>query len=701
MDLVAWSSTVEVGLHRPPLLRVNGKAPLDPGWTVGPFEDPGHWRDLLVNHHGNVGIVCGRGVLAIDVDSYKDAGEGSWDARVADCGLDVDTVVALTGRGGRHYFYSYDPALHVPSGPARPTRLSRDRDQSRRRPGRLRTVDPSRHRTGVRLRGRSGPGREGHGTGHHGAARAARRQPGRVVGDVRSLAPLGDDEVAQLDPSDVEAARILVEHFDGHDPARMHDNTIGVWRPDKDDGSASVTVGHIGPGVAKVWTDGWAPFEQNKVYDLGQLKAMAGLGPRIEIPDVPELPDGYRLWQHGDGDVPVPVLDAAARHGLIGAYLDLVEDETEVNVAPVGAMLLVNLGTLIGRAATVHIGEHHHHANLFLLPVGETSTGGKGSADAVVERLITEVEPSFVVRHVLGGFGSGEAVVYEMRDVKDETAVEKRRVITEAEFSAGLRVARREQSILSQIIRQGFDYKPIQHRTKSHGAIIATGHHLAIVGAITPKELAECSTDLDMENGYLNRFLFVHSEIVRVLPFGGRIDGAEVRSIAGHIRNALDKLADRPTAEYLITAGGEIGELWGPWYHKVRFGTGTVPALTRRQHVHVPRMALILAVLDGAGALGADHLRAAMAWSDYSVATVERLFGRSATGKAAQLLEAIREAGRDGLDGTAQRNLFARNLGGSEIEALRHQLEERHLIHTFKKPTGGRPVHISVVGPLR
>jgi hypothetical protein len=200
---------------------------------------------------------------------------------------------------------------------------------------------------------------------------------------------------------------------------------------------------------------------------------------------------------------------------------------------------------------------------------------------------------------------------------------------------------------------------------------------------------------LDVENGWLNRFMFAHSEIVRVLPFGGEVDADRLRVITRLIRKHLDELDERPMAEYFITAGTQVGRLWAPWYSGVRFGTGSIPALTRRQHVHVARTALILAVVDGVSTITVDHLLAAQAWSDYLVATVEYLFG-GVVGKAAQLLQAIREAGPDGLDGTGQRNVFHRNVNGHELDALREELEARHLIHSFKRATGGRPALISV-----
>jgi hypothetical protein len=243
--------------------------------------------------------------------------------------------------------------------------------------------------------------------------------------------------------------------------------------------------------------------------------------------DGPDIPAGYRLWRPGDGDLPAPRLSNAAYHGPIGDLLRLVKPETEAHQAAVGAILLTKLGTIIGRRATVHIGEIYHHANLFTLMVGETSTGAKGSADGVVDRFMQDVDVTFYERHVVSGFGSGESLIDTFRDVSDAERGkgvlprEKRLVIDEAEFSRVLRVAHKEGSILGQVVRQGFDYKPIQHRTKTHGAIIATGHHLSVVGSITPRELVACISDLDIDNGLLNRFLFIHSEMGQLLPFGG------------------------------------------------------------------------------------------------------------------------------------------------------------------------------------
>jgi hypothetical protein len=103
-DLVSVSRHLEEVLGVPPLIRCNGKAPLDPGWTTGPRTDPDRWRDRLVGHDHNVGMLTGHGLVVIDVDLYPPDAEGSLE-RLRDLGLSTETPTAITGgreHGHRH-----------------------------------------------------------------------------------------------------------------------------------------------------------------------------------------------------------------------------------------------------------------------------------------------------------------------------------------------------------------------------------------------------------------------------------------------------------------------------------------------------------------------------------------------------------------------------------------------------------------------
>ena len=215
--------------------------------------------------------------------------------------------------------------------------------------------------------------------------------------------------------------------------------------------------------------------------------------------------------------------------------------------------------------------------------------------------------------------------------------------------------------------------------------MISTGHHVSIDGEITPEELIELSATLDLKNGWLNRFLFFHSALWDVLPFGGSIDRVGLAGIAEEIKEAFAWLGEPVklngvSRTYHVwsekdakTAKGKaLARFYDPWYRSVRTGTGLGADLTCRQHVHVPRLMLILAVLDRAERLTVEHFEAAKAWNDYSVATIERLFDCAGVfGKTKQLLNAVRETGEAGLDGTKQVLMFKNSLDTAGVARLR------------------------------
>src|SRR5262249_23720168 len=110
----AISSELETALGVPPLIRINGKRPLDQSWSSGPRRDPMGWRRRLREHHGNVGLLTGDGLVVVDVDLYV-AGADDAITELHHLGLERYTVTCLTGGGGRHLYYR--SPMTVPSRP--------------------------------------------------------------------------------------------------------------------------------------------------------------------------------------------------------------------------------------------------------------------------------------------------------------------------------------------------------------------------------------------------------------------------------------------------------------------------------------------------------------------------------------------------------------------------------------------------------
>lgn len=669
VDLMAVSRHLEQTLGVPPLIRCNGKAPLDAAWTTGPRTDPVQWRRRLDGHRHNVGMVTGAGLLVVDVDLYHPDGEGSLD-RLRDLGLPVQTVTAITGGGGRHYLYRVtEPVQSGPLAGFGGVDIKCDGGQV--------IVSPSVHPE---------------------SGRAYEWEFNWAPGDVEPLAlpesilalcrSGGEGVKRQLDERDEHAVDLLVEHFGGHHP-RIRAGWVEVCRPGKDDG-ASATVGRLGPGVVKVWSSNW-PGLTAAVYSLHELRKLAGVAEPTVSARPLQPPDGYRWWQPGDDDIPKPVLGPDAYRGPVGDYLELVAGNTEAHPAPIGFTILAHLGAWLGRSLRYVAGPIVQYPNLWGITVGPTSSGGKGVAAGTAAVLLDALDPFIRSRHALTGFGSGPALVDAVRDT-DDGSVQKSRLIHDQEMAGVFRVCLMRDSTLSETLRKAFDGEPLESRTRGHGQVVATNHHIGVIGAITADELRRMMDEGSIRNGLGNRFLYLWSELVDRLPYGGRIDPVKTGRIA-------DVIAERVTAalerRYVIEPGGPLAEVWDDWYDTRRAGVGkgAIAELTARHHVHAARLAILYAALDGVDELGPDQMRSAIAWCDYSLGTAELVFGDGVVGRARKLLDAIRGSGPEGLDGRAQDAVFGGNVTG--LADLRGELEAARLIHSMDLATGGRPRLVS------
>jgi hypothetical protein len=406
-----------------------------------------------------------------------------------------------------------------------------------------------------------------------------------------------------------------------------------------------------------------------------------------------ELPAGWRVWHPRDEIVRAPLLHRDAYRGPVGRYLDLLDGRTEAHPAAVGIEVLACVGTLIGRRASYRAGRITHHANLYAAVVGPSSEGAKGVADDETRELMRAVSPDFPKQHAIGGLGSGETLVRELDDARDPPS-DRRRVITDAELVSVFKIVKRDGSILGDILRKAFDYGPLRHSTIGNKAAVASNHHVAVVGSITPEDLRAYLDELSIANGLGNRFLYIWSQMAALLPHGAEIDPVQLGAIADEIRAALETLAERsrPRGSLFLALNPGAKSLWSDFYRLRRTGVGTghLKALTSRQVAHAARLAVVYAVLDRSRIITRDHVAAAIAWCDYSIETIRMAFPEPVAGRAAQLLAAIRAGAPDGLNGRQQHEVFHRHLEADELDELRAELETQHLIHTFKIPTGGR-----------
>ena len=406
----------------------------------------------------------------------------------------------------------------------------------------------------------------------------------------------------------------------------------------------------------------------------------------------------------GQQDDDWPVLDRAAFHGLAGRVVATLGPHTEADPAGLLLAFLAFFGSSVGAGPHALADGCMHALRLFVALVGDTSRSRKGTTSARVRSVFEHADPAWTNDRIMSGFGSGEAIVDEVRDPKmgvdkdgnpmvtDPGVEDKRLLVLEGEFARILAVAAREGSTISAIIRDAWDFGRLAARARSQKSV-ATGAHVSFVVNITVDELRRRLSETEMANGLANRYLFGCVRRSKLLPCGGQIDPAELHRLGTEVRSTLQ--AARKITRLERTAEAE--KLWAEMYAEMAKGPGgLLGAITARAEAQTLRLSVGYALLDGSAVIEAVHLRAAYALWRYCEDSAAYIFGNALGDDVAdRLLAAIRAEGDAGLDFTGQTAVFGRNIKAKRLAAARTELEGLGLIRTVAEETGGRPRMVS------
>jgi hypothetical protein len=382
-----------------------------------------------------------------------------------------------------------------------------------------------------------------------------------------------------------------------------------------------------------------------------------------------------------------PVLEPAALHGLAGRWVEAAQPHTEPSAAGILLVTLTAFGSAAGRTPHIDVGFTPHHANESVLLVGPTATGRKGETTRAGMRPIELADVDWQAR-VHSGFGSGEAVVAEVRDETENEpgAEDKRLLVQEDEFASVLAVAGRDGSTLSMILRNAWDGRPLQNRTKARKTI-ATGAHVSAVCAITPEELRRRVPEAEIANGFLNRFLLVAVYRSKLLPEPHPIPGNVVGEYAQAFASALAFARRVGCIERDADARGR----WDVAYREELSidRHGLAGAVCSRAEAHVARLSMLYALLDNSDRIRLPHLEAALAVWRYCERSALLVFGdRLGEPTADAIVEALTagDLTRDQI-----RDQFSRHKTAAELDLALDLLQTMGRVEALKVPTGGRP----------
>jgi Bifunctional DNA primase/polymerase, N-terminal len=503
---------------------------------------------------------------------------------------------------------------------------------------------------------------------------------------------------------------------------------VCYWtRPDKGHG-VSATTGYCkrtwdGAELMRVFSSNAAPFEPDKSYGKfrvfcllqagGDWKGGASLlrqlgyggnngtgkgtsDTRTTEPDF-DLPDSVP-W-------PSPP-EPATWYGLAGEIVRAIEPQTEADPIAILVQILVMFGNAIGRRPFWKVENDRHFGNLFGCLVGETAKGRKGTSMGRARQAFEKLSGSWLQSRIVSGLSSGEGLLWAVRDpiyklhhvkqkgritetqniLDDEGVHDKRLLVVESEFSLVLRAMAREGNTLSARLRDLWDTGNSRCLTKN-SPVTTTNAHVSLLAHITRAELLKALAEVEMANGFANRFLWVAVKRSKFLPLGGgEIDlGPLAHKLALAVEQA--QLADE------IPFDSPASHLFYPLYADLTVGTpGVRGVVTSRAEAQVRRLAMLYALLDFSSTVGIPHLEAAYALWNYCARSVSWVFGESTGNKLADdLLEALKAAGGQGMSGRDLHAATGRNESAANIARAMAMLVESRLAYSRPVHTGGRP----------
>jgi hypothetical protein len=415
------------------------------------------------------------------------------------------------------------------------------------------------------------------------------------------------------------------------------------------------------------------------------------------------MPDFVDICEHGEPFFacgvcwPVEPELMPAFRGPAGDFVRSFALHSEAHpIALLGTYLTI-AGNRFGPRAHMRVGATKHPGRLFFLNVGETSVARKGVSWNETVNVFEAAFPGWREDYVYSGFGSGEGViarVAERMGVDEDVGSvhDPRIVIHESEFASVLRVAGRDGSILSGVLRDAWDGSPLQNNIRRVRMKAPAGHMVSVVAHVTVDELRRELTRTDVANGFGNRLLIAKVRRTRKIAHPRMLDPSSFVSEL----NAVTKRAAGIERMRFTEAGADAWTLvYDVLEDEADAAGGLVGPLLARGSAQTLRLAVVYALLDASDSIHAEHVDAATAFWRYCSRSVREIFGAS-TGNpiADRIAEGVDQAGDRGLTRTEIFGLLGRHYSKAEVDVAVEETTRTGRYRTEGRTTDGRPATV-------
>lgn len=377
-----------------------------------------------------------------------------------------------------------------------------------------------------------------------------------------------------------------------------------------------------------------------------------------------------------------------AFYGLAGQLVKIAAPTTEACPETLLVQLLVCFGSAVGRHPWLNLGGYQH-TNEFSMVVGATGLGRKGTSYRVIEDFMQIIAPAWAQNCIEPGFQTGEAMLDAIRD--DKTILlksgknkfvkgndDKRLLLMEQEFARLAGVSSRSGNPLSANLRLAFD-SPLTLSSKSKtNPDTVTKSHVSVITHVTPAELMRVLNHVEVQNGFINRFIFVESRPVDRIPRAKTPDWSKYPNLSGKFKKTLDRSR---LFNGEMDWSDEVIPVYDKWYMSYNRPGGSVGDILARTETHVCKLAMIYALLDCCIQIKPEHFAAALAVCDYSEQSARRIFGNTTGNQTADKIIKVLQMAGGKLTRTEVSNSLHHNTCAADLDEAFAVLVENHIAH--------------------
>ncbi|MEZ8088121.1 hypothetical protein [Vibrio sp. 1S139] len=390
-----------------------------------------------------------------------------------------------------------------------------------------------------------------------------------------------------------------------------------------------------------------------------------------------------------------PQLDDKGRYGLVGDFMAKLSDSTEAIPEFMGAEVISFLSASINRGqVTTSFGATKTEPRCNALMVA-----GTGEGKGLSSKQFRAVKPFINDLQILspehsGGLSSSEGLVNSIRDDSEDSdgnivegVLDKRLFVTEEEFFNVIAKSKSGSSTLSSTIRCLFDGGELAPLTKFN-RIGCKKPHVVIYAHVTPKELTEKLSFIEISNGFLNRFPIFYGVRQPDVPFPKCMREDVLEELAESLERVLIWCNEEKRE---LTYSDEYRKLWEENYSRLRNlgARGSIEAdlLVRARH-YTSMYAMIFAATDCSLVIEKHHLDAALAWIDYWQQSVKYIYNTEIQSVIANeklqvsravyqgIVKCIRDNGGKPIGKTPLTKLFSGRFTAAQIsESLKYMQE--------------------------